>query len=55
MASPIKPYRKLTKTGNGSYYVTIPGGVIQDLGWKAKQRLVVTKTDEGILIRDYEE
>jgi hypothetical protein len=46
--------RNLQKTAGGStYIISLPIEVIRELGWKAKQKLVVTKQDNGILIRDW--
>jgi len=46
--------RSLYKTGGGkSYVVTIPIEHIDDLGWKSKQKLVVRRYGDGILIQDW--
>jgi hypothetical protein len=46
--------RNLQKTAGGStYIVSLPIEVIRELGWKAKQKLVVKKYGDGILIKDW--
>ncbi|MDX1627252.1 MAG: AbrB/MazE/SpoVT family DNA-binding domain-containing protein [Fulvivirga sp.] len=47
--------RNLTKLGGGSSYaVTIPIEMIRELGWKSKQKLVVQRYGEGLIIKDWE-
>jgi len=46
--------RKLGKVGIYSYSVTIPKKIIQDLGWRQRQRLVVSQEGDEIVIRDWE-
>ena len=41
-----------TRGGGASYGITLPIEEINDLGWKAKQRLTVTRYGDGLLIRD---
>ena len=46
--------RNLQKTAGGStYIVSLPIEVIRELGWQAKQKLVVNKYGDGILIKDW--
>jgi len=45
--------RKLTRSGSHSYYLLIPPEFIRQLKWKERQKLVVTKSKRGILIRDW--
>ena len=46
--------RSLNKTAGGStYIVSLPIGVVRELGWKAKQKLEVRRYGAGILIRDW--
>ena len=46
--------RSLYKTGGGkSYIVTIPIEHVEELGWKSKQKLVVKRYGDGILIQDW--
>ena len=48
--------RSLVKAASGaSYTVTLPKHIVRELGWKAKQKLEVTKFGEGILIKDWSE
>jgi len=45
--------RKLTHTGNGSYYVVIPPEIIRNLKWKERQKLVVNRRGKSIIISDW--
>lgn len=45
--------RKLTKTGDYTYYVTIPKVFIDELNWKERQRLVVKKRGNGLIVEDW--
>lgn len=45
--------RKLTKTGDYTYYVTIPKEYIATLDWRSKQKVVVKKQGKKIIIEDW--
>ena len=46
--------RTLLKLGGGaSYGISLPMEEVRDLGWKAKQNLVVARYGDGLLIRDW--
>ena len=46
--------RSLLKLASGaSYGVSLPRDEIVDLGWKAKQKLVIKRYGDGFLIRDW--
>ena len=47
--------RKLNKTSgkSGSYYVTLPVGVVSDLGWKDTQKLGLEKKGSTVVIKDW--
>ncbi len=47
--------RKLSKRNNGTYAVTLPIEMVRDLGWRDKQKLVVEKNGEKIIIKDWKE
>lgn len=49
-----KNIRKLTKTGKGSMYVILPKEFISSLGWKERQKLVVSRGSGCVIIRDWE-
>jgi len=49
-----KNIRKIFKSGS-SYAVTIPIELIKELKWKEKQKVVVKKRGEGLVIVDWEE
>lgn len=51
--SKTEPVRKITKTGNYTYYVTIPKALIDELGWKERQKVVVEKSGDTVVIRDW--
>ena len=45
--------RKITKTGDYTYYVTIPHKYIQALGWKLKQKVAVKLSGKKVIIEDW--
>lgn len=45
--------RKLTKTGNYTYYVTIPRSAITALGWREHQKVTVQREGNSMVIRDW--
>ena len=47
--------RKITKTGDYTYYVTIPHEYIQTLGWKLKQKVAVKLTGKKITIENWKD
>jgi len=51
--SPTESIRKLTKTGEYTYYVTIPKNYIDELGWRERQNLEVTLEGDHIAVRDW--
>ena len=48
-----KNIRKLGKSGGKSISVTIPIDIIRELGWKSKQKVVVKKRGDKIIIEDW--
>ena len=48
-----KNVRKVTKLGGSSLVVTIPKEIIFNLGWKEKQKVIVSRVRGGILIKDW--
>jgi len=51
----MKPQiRKLTKVGQGSYAVVIPMDIVEKLGWRERQKLVVRQYGEKVIIEDWE-
>ena len=50
---PEQAVRKLTRSNSHSYYVLLPPGLIRDLKWREKQKLVVSKKGKNIVIRDW--
>jgi hypothetical protein len=47
--------RKLMKLGETSYVISIPIEMVREMDWKKKQKLVVTRYGDGIMIRELEE
>ena len=47
--------RKIGKVGRYSYCVTIPKEIIQSLGWRTRQRVVVSQEGDAVVIRDWKE
>lgn len=46
--------RTLYKTGGGkSYVVTLPISDVEELGWKSKQKLVIKRSGERLIIEDW--
>lgn len=45
--------RKLTRLGKYSLTITIPKNIVKDLGWREKQKLVVEKHGQGVLLKDW--
>jgi hypothetical protein len=46
--------RKLTRSGGGkSIGLTLPKEMVDSLGWREKQRVVVKRVKGGLNIRDY--
>jgi antitoxin component of MazEF toxin-antitoxin module len=45
--------RKLSKVGNKSIAVTLPIELVRELGWKERQKVVVTKRGKGIIVGDW--
>lgn len=40
---------------NGTYYVTLPKDLVQELKWKEKQKVVVTKRGKKLSVCDWNE
>ncbi len=46
--------RSLNKTAGGrSYIITLPIDEIERLGWRSKQKLVVKRYGDGLIVRDW--
>jgi len=45
--------RKIGKVGKYSYCITIPKDIVQTLGWRTSQRVVVGLEGKTIVIRDW--
>ena len=49
-----KNIRKILRTGD-SYAVTIPIELMRKLKWREKQKVVVKRRGEGLVIKDWEQ
>lgn len=45
--------RKLTKIGGKSIGLTLPIELVRELGWREKQKVVVTRVRGGVMIKDW--
>lgn len=48
-----KSIRKLTKLGGKSIGLTLPIELVRELGWREKQKVVVTRVRGGVMIKDW--
>lgn len=46
--------RNLTTNSTGTYSVSVPINLIQELRWRRGQRLVVTKQGKKLIIQDWQ-
>jgi hypothetical protein len=45
--------RKLSRSGNGSMYVTLPVEEVRKLKWKERQKVVVRRIGKRLIIKDW--
>ena len=45
--------RKITKSGGGSFYVTIPIEFMRELKWRERQKVIGKKRVKGLTIIDW--
>lgn len=45
--------RYLQKAGKYTYYVTIPKKDVDEIGWRAKQKVVVRRIGKRLVIEDW--
>ena len=45
--------RKIARLGKTSLAVTLPIGIVRELGWKEKQKVMVKKVRGGASIKDW--
>jgi antitoxin component of MazEF toxin-antitoxin module len=45
--------RKLTRLGKVSLAVTLPKDILDELGWREKQKVVVERKGQTIVIKDW--
>lgn len=44
---------KLTKSGKYTLYVVVPKTLVSELRWRERQKVVIRRYGEGILIKDW--
>ena len=49
-----KIIRKIIQNGRGTYYVNIPKVIMNELGWKERQKLVIKRRGKKVIIEDWE-
>ena len=54
MMNPAQTKRKLLKTGNYTYMLTLPKEWVKRLKWRAKQMVSLELRDDHIVIKDAE-
>ncbi len=47
--------RKLVRLGKSSLAVTLPRDILNELGWREKQKVTAKKRGRGIFIEDWKE
>jgi len=50
----MQKIRKLTKVAQSSYAVVIPMDIVKKLGWRERQKLVVRRVRDHVVIEDWE-
>ena len=45
--------RKITRIGKISLAITLPKVLIEQLGWKEKQKIMVKRVRGGLLVKDW--
>jgi len=48
-----QPIRKITKVGGRSYCVTLPLALVRELKWREKQKVVIKKRGNKLIIEDW--
>jgi len=49
-----KYIRKIIKNGAGTYYVSIPKEIMKELKLRERQKVVIRKSRQSIVINDWE-
>ena len=49
----MKNIRKLTRVGKRSICVVIPASIIEELGWRERQKVVVSQKGNSIVIEHW--
>jgi len=45
--------RKINRTGEVSFFVTLPIAYVRELKWREKQKVVITKRGKKLIIEDW--
>ena len=45
--------RKIVKNGRASYYINLPKDIVRELKWRERQKLVVRREGERIIVEDW--
>ena len=48
-----QPVRKIMKLGGVSYCVTLPLALVRELKWRVKQKVVIKKRGNKLIIEDW--
>ncbi len=48
-----KTVRKLTKSGKYTLFVTLPKDEIDALGWRARQKVTISRSGNKLIIEDW--
>jgi len=50
----MKNIRKIVKNGRQSYYINIPKDLMRELKWRERQKMIITKRGNKIIVTDWE-
>ncbi len=53
MAARKKTVRRLAKMGKYTYFLTLPKAEIEELGWRARQKVTITRVGDKLVIEDW--
>jgi len=45
--------RNITQNGTGTYQVSLPIGLVRELGWRERQKVTVKKSGNKLIIEDW--
>lgn len=47
--------RNLTQNSSGTYSISLPLKLVQELGWRQGQKVTVVKRGKGLVVEDWKE